>query len=178
MLTFLYLFAFASANALEKPVLLYAGYEPGDQFAAYKQASLSPWDHFVFGTSAGSEVRAPHSFTPQERAEFSECVIAAAEAAARAAATEDTEELLSITERAYTAYCEAVGGKAFNGDPLPSWKEFAADPAKQLQANAWVQALAAATDQPAVPLPEPDPAKETPPVLTLPPNGGPAKKAK
>jgi len=37
----------------------------------------------------------------------------------------------------YTAYCKKVGGKAFNGDPLPSWEEFTADEKKQLQANAW-----------------------------------------
>ena len=37
----------------------------------------------------------------------------------------------------YTQYCEKVGGKAFNGDPLPSWTLFEADPAKQVQVNAW-----------------------------------------
>ena len=37
----------------------------------------------------------------------------------------------------YEQYCAAVGGKAFNGDPLPSWEEFSKDPAKQLQADAW-----------------------------------------
>lgn len=37
----------------------------------------------------------------------------------------------------YETYCAEVGGKAFNGDPLPSWEEFSADPAKQKQADAW-----------------------------------------
>lgn len=37
----------------------------------------------------------------------------------------------------YSVYCEAVGGVAFNGDPLPSWADFAADPNKQKQADAW-----------------------------------------
>lgn len=37
----------------------------------------------------------------------------------------------------YTTYCKAVGGKAFNGDNLPSWQEFSNDPNKQLQAEAW-----------------------------------------
>lgn len=45
-----------------------------------------------------------------------------------------------ITEKAielYDIYTAAVGGKAWNGDPLPTGKEFINDPAKQLQANAW-----------------------------------------
>jgi hypothetical protein len=45
---------------------------------------------------------------------------------------------LEIAEKLYETYCEAVGGKAFNGDPLPSWSEFFADPKKQTQASAWV----------------------------------------
>lgn len=44
----------------------------------------------------------------------------------------------SIAHILYTTYCEAVGGKAFNGDPLPTWKEFRADPSKQLQSDAWM----------------------------------------
>jgi len=49
-------------------------------------------------------------------------------------------ERTNIEEHAnllYSVYCEAVGGVAFNGDPLPSWEDFAADPKKQLQADAW-----------------------------------------
>ena len=42
----------------------------------------------------------------------------------------------------YEAYCTAVGGKAFNGDPLPDWKTFRADPAKQKQSNAWIAVAA------------------------------------
>lgn len=38
----------------------------------------------------------------------------------------------------YEKYCEAVGGKAFNGDPLPDWKTFRADPSKTKQSDAWV----------------------------------------
>lgn len=37
----------------------------------------------------------------------------------------------------YEEYCRQVGGKAFNGDPLPDWATFAADPAKQKQVGAW-----------------------------------------
>ena len=45
-----------------------------------------------------------------------------------------------ITEKAiqlYDTYSAAVGGKAWNGEPLPTGKEFINDPAKQLQADAW-----------------------------------------
>ncbi len=39
----------------------------------------------------------------------------------------------------YETYCQAVGGKAFNGDTLPRWEEFRADPTKQKQSDAWVE---------------------------------------
>jgi len=45
-----------------------------------------------------------------------------------------------VAEELYTAYCKAVGGVAFNGDPLPSWAEFSADPSKTKQSNAWLEA--------------------------------------
>jgi hypothetical protein len=45
-----------------------------------------------------------------------------------------------VAEELYAAYCAAVGGVAFNGDPLPVWKEFAADPAKEKQSGAWLAA--------------------------------------
>lgn len=44
----------------------------------------------------------------------------------------------------YARYCERVGGKAFNGDPLPTWDEFRNDPNKRVQANAWVAVAARA----------------------------------
>lgn len=47
----------------------------------------------------------------------------------------NTEKLAA---KLYEAYCEAVGGKAFNGDPLPSWREFRDDETKRLQSDAWV----------------------------------------
>lgn len=37
----------------------------------------------------------------------------------------------------YSAYCAAVGGKAYNGQPLPSAQEFWDDPTKTAQAKAW-----------------------------------------
>jgi hypothetical protein len=45
--------------------------------------------------------------------------------------------------RIYTAYCKAVGGVAFNGNPLPDWKDFSGDPTKAKQANAWREAARA-----------------------------------
>ena len=45
--------------------------------------------------------------------------------------------------RAYEAYCVAVGGKAFNGDPLPDWATFRADPTKRKQSDAWVESVKA-----------------------------------
>lgn len=37
----------------------------------------------------------------------------------------------------YNDYCNAVGGKAFNGDNLPKADEFFNDETKTKQANAW-----------------------------------------
>jgi hypothetical protein len=42
-----------------------------------------------------------------------------------------------IASELYTTYCAAVGGVAFNGDPLPDWQTFATDPKKQKQVEAW-----------------------------------------
>ena len=53
----------------------------------------------------------------------------------------DMEKLAGIM---YTVYCKAVGGKAFNGDPLPGWEEFRADDSKQKQSDAWVETAKAA----------------------------------
>jgi hypothetical protein len=47
----------------------------------------------------------------------------------------DTKE--NLAGSFYTIYCQEVGGKAFNGDPLPTWEEFSKDPNKQKQANGW-----------------------------------------
>ncbi len=46
----------------------------------------------------------------------------------------------------YQTYCDAVGGVAFNGDPLPSWEEFAADENKTKQADAWRAVATEATE--------------------------------
>lgn len=45
-------------------------------------------------------------------------------------------DIESIAENLYETYCVAVGGVAFNGDTLPNWKAFSADPKKTKQADA------------------------------------------
>ncbi len=51
---------------------------------------------------------------------------------------------IAVAENLYTEYCNSVGGKAFNGDPLPTWAEFVKDPAKQKQVLAWLNAASVA----------------------------------
>lgn len=48
-------------------------------------------------------------------------------------------DMEKIAGQLYETYCQAVGGKAFNNEPLPAWKEFRADPAKKKQSDAWVE---------------------------------------
>ena len=43
----------------------------------------------------------------------------------------------------YTAYCNAVGGKAYNGDPLPDWDTLTKDPTKQKIVTGWYAAVSA-----------------------------------
>lgn len=50
------------------------------------------------------------------------------------------ENVVLEARELYDIYCAAVGGKAFNGDPLPSWDEFQADPKKLKQVQAWCEA--------------------------------------
>lgn len=45
---------------------------------------------------------------------------------------------LELAKIMYDVYCNAVGGKAFNGDPLPGSEEFFVDPSKKKQSDAWV----------------------------------------
>jgi len=51
----------------------------------------------------------------------------------------DIPAINHLAKEAYDVYCEAVGGVAFNGDPLPTWSEFCADPKKQKQHLAWLR---------------------------------------
>lgn len=52
-----------------------------------------------------------------------------------------------LAGKMYDAYCEAVGGVAFNGDPLPTWKEFETDPNKQKQVKGWLASAQIAKDE-------------------------------
>lgn len=42
-----------------------------------------------------------------------------------------------VAGKLYSRYCAAVGGKAFNGDPLPDWDTFRHDMNKAKQVDAW-----------------------------------------
>jgi hypothetical protein len=44
-----------------------------------------------------------------------------------------------LAGKMYAAYSARVGGKNFQGDPLPDWKEFSTDPKKTVQANGWIE---------------------------------------
>lgn len=52
-----------------------------------------------------------------------------------------------LAMKMYDGYCEAVGGKAFNGDPIPSSEEFFNDETKAKQAGAWIRAACIAFDE-------------------------------
>lgn len=58
------------------------------------------------------------------------------------------EEITQFAGDLYEAYNEAVGGKAFNGDPLPSWEKFRSDPIKRKQADAWERVAEVASSRP------------------------------
>ncbi len=47
-------------------------------------------------------------------------------------------EIEKMAGELYTIYCQAMGGKAFNGDPLPNWEKFRADEKKKVQSDAWM----------------------------------------
>lgn len=49
--------------------------------------------------------------------------------------------------KAYDVYCKAVGGVAFNGDPLPAGVDFFNDATKQKQIDGWL-AVAASLSKP------------------------------
>jgi uncharacterized protein YfdQ (DUF2303 family) len=53
------------------------------------------------------------------------------------------QDIEDTADAEYSAYCAAVGGKAFNGDVLPNWAEFRADPNKKTQSDAWIVATCA-----------------------------------
>lgn len=56
----------------------------------------------------------------------------------------ENKQTMELAGLLYKTYCDAVGGKAFNGDPLPDWKTFSQDPAKSKQAFGWYEVARAA----------------------------------
>ena len=48
--------------------------------------------------------------------------------------------ILLLAMAMYDTYCHSVGGKAFNGDPLPKPEEFFNDETKAKQAGGWLAA--------------------------------------
>lgn len=54
--------------------------------------------------------------------------------------------LTEMAEVMYTEYCEAVGGKSYDGKPLPTAKEFFDDDSKVTQSMAWLRAAGKAID--------------------------------
>lgn len=51
-----------------------------------------------------------------------------------------------LGQTAWDAYAKSVGGKAFNGDLLPTWEEMKNDPKKAHLVNAWIASAAAVCD--------------------------------
>jgi len=47
-------------------------------------------------------------------------------------------EVIEYAGQLYECYCEAVGGVAYDGKPLPNWQEFYSDPSKKKQSNGWI----------------------------------------
>lgn len=58
-----------------------------------------------------------------------------------------TDRQYALADILYTTYCKAVGGKAFNGEPLPDWDTFVNDDNKETQAEGWLQVAAVALDE-------------------------------
>lgn len=46
---------------------------------------------------------------------------------------------VELAKLMYDTYCQAVGGKAYNGDPLPTSEELFSDKSKTVQANGWYE---------------------------------------
>ena len=48
------------------------------------------------------------------------------------------DRIEQIASNLYSVYCESVGGKAYDGKPLPDWNTFRADPQKAKQVEGWM----------------------------------------
>ena len=54
--------------------------------------------------------------------------------------------MCELAKAIYDEYCAAVGGKAYDGKPLPTAAEFFADKTKQKQAMGWFAAASKAIE--------------------------------
>lgn len=54
--------------------------------------------------------------------------------------------MVKVAMEMYDAYCEQVGGKAFDGRPLPTSAEFFEDVGKRKQAAGWLAAASKALE--------------------------------
>jgi hypothetical protein len=52
----------------------------------------------------------------------------------------------SVASELYTAYCNGVGWKSFNGNALPSWENLVLDESKSKIVAAWLAAAQRAID--------------------------------
>jgi hypothetical protein len=50
----------------------------------------------------------------------------------------DLQFIEYVAGRLYDTYSKSVGGRAFNNDLLPEWKEFRNDTTKKKQSDAWM----------------------------------------
>jgi hypothetical protein len=82
------------------------------------------------GVKTSAKTKAPAPPAPAERKDLSDL--------------DDTD--LNLGRINYTAYCKAVGGVAFNGDPLPAWEVMVKDPTKVKIVRAWVEGADAVID--------------------------------
>lgn len=55
--------------------------------------------------------------------------------------------IVALAATLYSNYCAAVGGKAFNGDPLPSADEFFKNKSKSKQSDAWISTAERAVEE-------------------------------
>lgn len=53
----------------------------------------------------------------------------------------------ALGKLAWDTYSKAVGGKAFNGDPLPTWEDMKKDDKKQNLVEAWKKTAKAVADR-------------------------------
>ena len=56
------------------------------------------------------------------------------------------DSLVAHAGAAYNAYCDAVGGKSFKGDDLPTWEAMCNDNSKTKLVEAWCRAADATID--------------------------------